>query len=156
LWRRLARSRIAGAMRPLLLANLSSVVAMTGIIWLVQWVVYPQMGYADGPNYGEYHAFHTRAITPIVGPLMLVELGTSLVLAAVYTQKTDRWLAGAGLVLTIVCFIATALWSVPRHGQLAMGFDASVHRALVQSNWVRTTAWSLHAIVVGALALRAN
>jgi hypothetical protein len=141
-------------MRPLLLTNLCSVVAMTAIIWLVQIVVYPQMGYAAGPNYGAYHAYHTRAITPVVGPLMLIELGSSALLLALYTQSTERLLALAGLALTLICFAATAVWSVPRHGQLSLGFDASVHAALVHSNWVRTLAWTAHTGTVIALALR--
>jgi hypothetical protein len=129
---------------------------MTAIIWLVQAVVYPQMGYAEGPNYGAYHAFHTRAITPVVGPLMLIELGTSALLLASYVHPLERLLALTGLALTIICFTATALWSVPRHGQLSLGFDATVHAALVQTNWVRTCAWTVHTAIVAALALRAT
>jgi hypothetical protein len=35
---------------------------------------------------------------------------------------------------------------IPLHNQLALGFDLSVHRKLVATNWWRTIAWSLRGV----------
>jgi len=48
-----------------------------------------------------------------------------------------------------VCWLSTALLQVPRHRQLARGFDARAHAFLVRSNVVRTAAWTAR----GALCL---
>ena len=50
------------------------------------------------------------------------------------------------------------MWlSVPRHNQLATGFDGSTHTSLVATNWIRTVGWtarSVVALVMVAGALR--
>ena len=48
-----------------------------------------------------------------------------------------------------------ALLQVPRHNALARGFDGPAHAALVATNWVRTAAWSLRALLLVWAAARA-
>ena len=54
---------------------------MTGLIWLIQCVHYP-FAQVGAEAFQDYHARHTQWITPIVGPLMLIELGTAFLLAS--------------------------------------------------------------------------
>jgi len=40
------------------------------------------------------------------------------------------------------------MWlSVPRHEELAHGFAVSTHQALVATNWIRTVAWTVRAVL---------
>jgi len=50
--------------------------------------------------------------------------------------------------------VSTGFWQVPAHRRLEGGFDVATHRRLVQTNWVRTVAWSARAVI--ALALLAG
>ncbi len=129
---------------------------MTGVIWLVQVVHYPLFAFADRARYGAMAAAHSERITWIVGPAMLVELGTALWLLARPPAGAPRALLVAGLALLAVIWLSTALLQGPDNGRLVAGFDAEVHRRLVATNWLRTIAWSARAILVSLLLLRAR
>jgi hypothetical protein len=53
----------------------------------------------------------------------------------------------AAAVLFVVIIVSTALWQAPAHGRLASGFDPAVHATLVQTNWIRTAAWTALGLV---------
>ena len=53
-----------------------------------------------------------------------------------------------GVGLLVVIWLSTFLLQVPRHRTLESGFDISVHRRLVGTNWIRTFAWSLRGLLV--------
>ena len=52
-----------------------------------------------------------------------------------------------GLFLLLVIWLSTALLQVPCHNRLVNGFDPKIHHRLVKTNWIRTVAWSLRAII---------
>ena len=136
--------------------QLGSTWFMTGLIWVIQVVHYPLMAQVGQTSFGAYHAAHSRLITLIVMPMMLLELGSALTLALTYTADPQRpsgaWL-WLGVALLGVAWATTALASVPAHGVLSGGFDAQAHATLVQTNWLRTLAWSLRALLVSWLYL---
>ncbi|BCS31361.1 hypothetical protein TBR22_A05610 [Luteitalea sp. TBR-22] len=138
-----------------LVANAAATWFMTGLIWMVQVVHYPLFSHADRAAYPAFADAHSRLITPVVGPAMLVELATALWLVQARPAAFPaRWAwVGAGLVGVI--WLSTAFVQVPLHGQLGSGYDARVHSALVATNWVRTVAWSLRAILMGWVLVRA-
>ena len=121
--------------------------AMTGLIWLIQLVQYPLMSRVGAEFFVAYEQLHCRNITPIVLPLMTVELATSIWLA---------WkpVAGSEWLLLIGCGLVGLLWAstfflqVPMHDVLCQSFDAKVHTQLVQSNWIRTVLWSARSAVM--------
>lgn len=129
---------------PLFLIHAFSVVFMTGLIWLVQWVEYPLFSFLSAETFQSAHQFHSNRITWIVGPAMLTQLVTSV---ALVTQAPDAinpvslWIC---LGLTVSVFLATALLSVPAHTILASGFNEAAHQRLVLTNWIRTLCWSAH------------
>lgn len=134
---------------PAVLAQLATTLPLAGLIWAIQLVHYPLFDRVGAEAFARYHADHARLITPLVGPLMVVEL-----LAA---MGTVRWPAArvpegfglAMLALVGVAWATTALLSVPAHNALAQGFDAAVHTRLVSTNALRTAAWTAR----GALLL---
>ena len=118
--------------------------AMTGLIWLIQGVHYPLLAKIGTPEFTDYVCLHAKTITYIVGPLMLIEVATSLL--CLYGGKVLGLPAGllwAGLVFVFIIWGATAFLSVPCHEALSRGFDLNVIHRLVDTNWVRTVAWTL-------------
>lgn len=135
----------------LTLAHSVSTIAMCAIIWFVQLVHYPLFARVGLHEFKEYEAEHVRRITWIVAPLMLVELASSAMLVV-----EDRSLTHiSGLALVGVIWASTLLLQVPLHSRLSEGFDETVARRLVRSNWVRTLAWSARLGLVLAASLTA-
>jgi uncharacterized membrane protein len=132
----------------LFLAHVGATLMMAGLIWLVQLVHYPLFAQVGEQTFRTYHVAHNQLITPIVGPLMLVELLGALMLCVERPATIPAWAAWSGLGLVGVAWITTALFSVPAHSILAGGFDEAAHRALVSTNWLRTIAWSAHGALV--------
>ncbi|MEM6796656.1 MAG: hypothetical protein AAF725_21975 [Acidobacteriota bacterium] len=134
--------------RTLLLAQAASTLPLIGLIWTVQVVQYPLFNKVGEAAFSAYHAGHSQRITVIVIPLMFAELFTAMALVShgrLPVSKGEAWL---GLALVGVVWMATALLQVPRHRELALGFEHHAYRMLVLSNWVRTVAWSLRGALV--------
>ena len=140
----------AGAMTPILAIHLAATWFMTGLIWLVQVVQYPLFARVGPEAFPAYHAGHAALITLVVGPAMLVEAATAgwLVLTLGSGPRGWVWWVAAGLLAVI--WASTAFLQVPAHGVLAQGFDAEVHRRLVDTNWIRTVGWTARALLVSA------
>jgi hypothetical protein len=135
-------------MQLILLANIAATLLMTGVIWIVQVVHYPLFALVGRGNFPAYEAAHSSAITLVVMPLMLVELGTSFLLALAPPPALDRATPWIGLGLAAATWGVTFFFSVPAHGALSGGFDPAAHTALVSTNWLRTLAWTAHSGVV--------
>lgn len=113
---------------------------MVGIIWLIQLVHYPMMSGLDQANFKFWHEFHSRHISYIVAPLMVFELGASLVTAGNKFNFTN----GLILALTSSVWLSTFALSVPIHNQLgAIGFNGNLLAKLVKTNWPRTALYTL-------------
>jgi hypothetical protein len=120
---------------------------MTGIIWVVQCVHYPMfkaLHTLPEADFQQWMRFHTKHITPIVGPAMLLEVITGLVL--LYYPPVSfvpYWVWLINMLSIGLLFFATTISSIPAHGQLAaLGFNKSVINRLVALNWVRTLLWT--------------
>lgn len=133
-------------------AHAVSTLVMVGIIWFVQVVHYPMFALVGVREFPNWQQRNTRQTTLVVGPPMLVELMTA---AGLLLLRGDR-LAVAGAVLLVVIWASTALLQVPAHNRLERGFDAAVHRRLVQTNWVRTVCWSARGVVALVVLLEAG
>ncbi len=138
-----------------LIVHLAATWFMTGVIWAVQLVHYPLFAFADRARFGVMAAAHGERITWIVGPAMLVELATALWLLARPPGGVSRPLLVAGLALLAVIWASTALLQGPDNGRLAAGFDPAIHARLVTTNWIRTVAWTLRALLVSTLLAQA-
>src|SRR3954471_331572 len=107
-----------------LLANFAATWFMVGLIWFVQLVHYPQFAGVGSDGFIAYHRRHTRFTTFVVAGPMIVEGITGLLLAVrPAAAGVSTGVAWAGLGLLVVIWISTALLQVPRHNELAGGFD---------------------------------
>lgn len=121
---------------------------MVGLIWFVQVVHYPLMGAVPPHAFSAYSNAHQRRTTWVVGPPMLLEGGTALLLGwtprGAFEGKTLGWV---GLALLTLIWVSTFAVQVPLHARLASGFDRAVWRRLVGTNWLRTIAWTVRGII---------
>lgn len=135
---------------------------MTGLIWTIQVVHYPIFDAvdaapaADGTPIGwqRFAGRHTRTISYVVGPFMVVEGVTGIWLALDPPGSGNEALSLVALVLMGVCYGTTAFVSAPLHGQLAARYDVALHRRLMRTNMIRTIGWTLRAVVLTAIAFR--
>lgn len=139
----------------LLLAGFSSTLYMTGVIAVVQRVHYPLMSRVHDSAFRAYHADHVRLISAVVLVPMCVELLSSGLLLLWPPPGSSPVLVVAGFAAALATWGVTACWSVPCHEALAQGFDLNVHRRLVRTNWVRTVAWFVHAVILVILVYSA-
>jgi hypothetical protein len=137
--------------RALLVINFAATWYMVGLIWFVQVVHYPLFAMVARDNFVKFEEAHSTLTTLVVGPPMLIELATAVLLVALLSASKERLLAAVALGLLVVVWFSTALLQVPLHGKLSAGFDQTSHTALVTTNWIRTVCWSLRGLIVGYL-----
>lgn len=126
---------------------------MLGVIWFVQVVHYPLFAKTGHAEFSAYEQQHTALTTWVVAPPMLLELATAVLLFWCKQTGVSTGQLSIGLALLVVIWLSTALIQVPCHNRLSQSFDAAVHRRLVVSNWIRTIAWSLRALLVLWMAM---
>lgn len=135
-------------MEVVLLVHLAATVFMVGVIWFVQIVHYPLFSRVGAEGFAGYSTAHSRLTGFVVGPPMLVEAATAVVLAVRPPQGVPFPLALIGLVLLGAIWLSTAFLQSPQHGVLGEGFRPASHRFLVRTNWVRTLLWTVRGLLV--------
>lgn len=123
-------------------AHAVSTWALVGLIWVVQLAIYPLFRQVGVERFRSYHAAYCARIAWVVAPCMLVELLAAVGLLWLGEGPFRRSELVLGLVAIAGIWLATALFSVPAHRQLARGFDAAAQRRLVRTNWIRTVLWT--------------
>ena len=133
---------------PILLANTVATLLLTGLIWTIQVVHYPLFDDVGDQNFVCYQHRHQTNISYIVGPVMLVEIATAILMVRYPMEGISTWLTYLGLALVVLIWMSTAFIQVPCHHTLALGFDPSAHKWLVTSNWIRTVLWTARGFLV--------
>ncbi len=133
-----------------ILAHAASTWFMVGLIWFVQIVHYPGFARVSGEAFVGYSRQHVRRTGWVVGPPMFLEAASAVALVALRPSSTLVWV---GLALLVAVWVSTALLQVPAHSRLQERFNEGVIRRLVNSNWIRTVAWSARGVVALGLLL---
>ena len=123
---------------PLVLPQWILAAWMTGIIWQVQLLTYPQFMRVGEREFAAYHREHLRRMGWVVIPPMLAELGFAI---AAWWMVRDL-VTGVGLGLIVAIWVTTCLLQVPLHQRLSQGRNETVIRRLVATNWIRTVLWT--------------
>lgn len=132
----------------LLMLQQVSTLAMVGLIWFVQVVHYPLFGKVGVGDFHDYEHSHQQRTTLVVAPLMMTEGITALALLWIRPATIPVAAVIVGVLLVALVWASTFWWQVPFHQRLSKSFDADTHRQLVQSNWLRTVAWSIRGVLV--------
>ena len=121
--------------------HLVSTSIMVGAIWVIQLVHYPSFYYIDKNNYMKFQNFHMNRISYIVIPAMSVELFSGLLI--IYLGFKNDILFTMSMIFLILIWISTALLFASIHQKLTNGYELSLIKKLVKTNWLRTILWSL-------------
>ena len=137
-------------MHPIFVFQVLGTFMMTGIIWFVQIVHYPLFAMAGEQQFQRYAASHARRTGWIVGPVMILELSTAILLCLTRFRPASISIRSAlsGVALLLIIWASTAWVQVPLHNDLASGYRADLIRRLALSNWIRTIAWSLRTALI--------
>ena len=112
---------------------------------LQHYGIYPAVGHEHFADY--MRANNRAAALPTIVPAMLLLL-SSLVLVLQRPGFMTSYEAGAGLGLNLVSLLSTFVWQRPIQGRMAeSGYDEANVRRLIATNWIRTIAYWLIAIL---------
>ena len=135
----------------ILLANFVATCLMTGVIWFVQWVHYPLLAKVPVDRAVETAIDHQRRTGQVLAIPMAVEGFTTLGLLIIRPESVHIFWPWFGAVLLAVALGSTVFVSVPLHAKMTTNPTADVGQRLVVTNWPRTIAWSLRAVVCSVM-----
>lgn len=128
--------------------HLFSTFAIFGIIWVIQTIHYSLFNLVEKDKFEEYISKHSLRITFIVGPLMIVELFTGVMLFLNPSKYMPYNFATIGLLLILLIWFSTVFIQSPLFFKLSKGFSNELHKKLVKTNWIRTICWTLRVILI--------
>jgi hypothetical protein len=125
--------------------NILMTAYLTGLIWTIQVVHYPLFAKVGKENFITYLTDHNLLITYVVMLPMIIELAVSGWLLLQRPPQIPFWVAVSGFSLTCLIWLATFFVACTYHAELfAKGYNLEVINNLVNANWIRTIAWTLH------------
>lgn len=104
-----------------------------------------------GPDsFGRYHVSHCLRIAFVVVPLMLLEFATAAWLVWMGGMFPLLWVSFGFMALI---WASTFLMQVSVHNRLTVeGWSELWIRKLIQTNWVRTLAWTARGLILAGLS----
>ena len=116
---------------------------LLGLILVIHFVHYKSFNFIDVEKFVEFHKFHTKNISFLVIPLMIIELVISIIICYFYFSI----LSLINLSLVALIWITTFLLQVPSHNKLSTGKSIAEIEKLVSGNVFRVYLWFFKAIV---------
>jgi hypothetical protein len=107
------------------------------LIWIIQILHYPSFLFVDKTQFQSFELFHTKRITFIVAPLMILELIIGILNFHVITT---------GIIVLI--WLSTFFIQIPCHDKLKLGYDQQIIEKLIRTNWIRTILWTAKLIFI--------
>ena len=135
-----------------LLTALTATLFSAGVVWFMQVLEYPLFAYVGAEAFSTFHEQHNRRLPGVVFAPMLIAFAATTALLFVRPAAVPGWLAWLGVVLIGVVLASSFTLLIPRHMRLTSeGYSLEIIRELVRFNWIRTVAWTLHALVLLAM-----
>jgi len=119
-------------------------VFMTGVIWFVQIVHYPLFEKVGVEAFVAYEKAHTQRTCYIVVPMMLIELA----LTGFYCFSAPSLPSITVFLLLLLIWGSTFFLQAPQHQKLTKAYNLHDIQKLVQTNWIRTIAWTLKSSIL--------
>ena len=121
--------------------NIYSNIYLIAISVMVQLIIYPSFKNYDNSNFRSFHSSYTKKMFFIVGPIMIIELLTTL-----YLVIKNTFLFPSTIVALI--WLTTFFLIVPIHNSLNSAFSIRTHKKLLRLNIVRTSFWVLKLLII--------
>lgn len=123
---------------------------MSGLIWVIQVLHYPAFSYLREDQFLEFHSLHTKKITFIVLPVMLIELVSAVFL---FLKNFSSFFIAMNLFFLLLIWLSTFFVSVPLHNALTKSMNLKVIERLILTNWIRTFLWTIRLGILVYLSL---
>ena len=123
---------------------------LAGMMWFVQVVHYPLYKKIK-EKFMEYERSHIKRAALLIGPLMLIEVITAIILIGMTPGGTLTQLATANLVLLFLIWISTFLFQVAQHQKLSVQFSKKNLQGLINTNWIRTVLWTIKGCIMAMM-----
>ena len=134
-------------MRTVVVGHTVFTLAMFGLMWAGQVVVYPQFRSVTPADCASYAADHSGRITAalaLVAPAEVVFAGWLFLDTPSGLSRTAVFVSGA---LLVAGWVATALFFGPLHSKFQDAYDRDLISQLITTNWFRTALWSARAVL---------
>lgn len=131
----------------MLIVNLTVCLILTGLIWTIQIVHYPLFLKVGKAIFKNYETSHQQKITPLVAPLMILELACSFVWL-LFFYKDASVIAILQFVPVAGVWLSTFFIQMPLHRSLKNGYNEIVIKKLINSNWIRTILWNSRSLLL--------
>jgi hypothetical protein len=122
----------------------------TGVVWLVQYSVYPLWPLVGREEFARYHAVYVQSSWPVVFlPGALAFAGSILMLRFV-PPGLPRWAVWAGFALQLGIQGVTAFWLSPLDRNMVAtsgGLNVAAYENLSRVNWIRIVLVSAYALL---------
>ena len=123
-------------MRSVVVGHTAFTVAMFGLMWAVQIVVYPQFRSVAPAEFATYAADHGARITTalaLLAPAEIVFAGWLFLDTPAGLSRSAVFISGA---LLAAGWIATAFFFAPLHGKFQGPYDRDLIEQLISTNWL--------------------
>lgn len=120
---------------------------MVGMIWFIQIVHYPLYKKIK-EGFVEYERSHIRKASMLIGPFMLVEAISAIILLKMVPEGVLAKFAASNLILLILIWFSTSLLQISQHQKLRVRFSKKILQGLIRSNWIRTLLWTTKGCVM--------
>ena len=121
--------------------NIYSNIYLIAISIMVQLIIYPSFKNYYNSNFRSFHSSYTKKMFFIVGPIMIIEL-----LSTLYLVIKNTFLFPSTIVALI--WLTTFFLIVPVHNSLNSAFSIRTHKKLLRLNIVRTSFWVLKLLII--------
>ena len=125
-------------------SNLISSSILLGLILVIHFVHYKSFYFISDKEFIDFHTFHTRSISYLVIPLMIVEASTSIIICFFYYGLLPL----INLILVLSIWIVTFFLQVPCHNKLSSGKSETTIKKLIDTNTIRVYLWLFKTISI--------
>lgn len=119
---------------------------LVGFSWYAQIIHYPLYKKIK-EGFVEYERAYIRRSAFMIGPLMLIEVITAIVLIGLSEGFLIKF-AVANLILIMFIWLSTFLFQVIQHQKLSIRFSRRILKNLIALNWMRTLIWTVKGVVM--------
>lgn len=124
---------------------------MVGITCFTQVVHFPLYRKIK-EGFVQYERSHIRRTALLLGPLMLLEAVTAVILISVAPSGIFIKLATTNFIFLIFIWLSTFLLNIYQHQKLSIRFSKDTLHDLITSNWIRLVLWAAKGALLLILA----
>ena len=117
---------------------------MIGVSLITHYVTYPSFALIHEKLFNRFHNRYSNIMLIIVGPIMIFEFISTLILSFTYFNL----LTLISFILVLLIWFLTFFLIVPIHNKLELNLNKSLNKKLISYNGARTMIWIIKFILL--------